>query len=323
MKKFKKYVTVAGVIVGMLALNITSAFASVPGGKYFLRNVNSGLYLDTSNTTVDSGFIQQKWYTTGNIPSFQFNYINNEYCTIKNSDNLNFVATTASRNNKAQIQLKKYIGSDQQKWKIISNNDGTFSVGSKYTQGNKVMSVKDSSLNAGAEVYQFSKSGTGNDKWYFESVIEDGTYLIKNTSSNRYLTQDGHNISQQSYNEDACQLFEVHYSSNNGTYDIMPVAETEYSVEVFGWDYGSARANQEKALITASFGQSSEGQAWKLLLNSNGTVRIASQITSYNNVMTVEGVNNSVYSCKYLPEDPANGQPWESNGQSWELIRYE
>lgn len=313
MKKFKQYATLIGLTIGLLMLQIVHVFAdNIPEGEYYLRNVNSDLTLCASGNYSGARLIQSTWDNCSVVQKYSVSSTADGYYSVSPSSNLNLAAAVINglSSNCANIQFESCTGTDSQKWKFIYNGDGSFRVASKCSGDTKVMTVMNASLNTNAIVFQYQYNASRNDQWYLEACIEEGIYLIRNKKTKYFLTRNGDYMGQSIYIPSNCtnQKFKISTNSD-GTYDIMPYSDTNLSVEVKGWDLG---LDEENAKITASFGQNSEGQSWKFLLNGDGTYRIASQLSNFSKVVSAKGLMDS-----YLYSSTYSG----SDSQSWELIK--
>ncbi len=123
------------------------------------------------------------------------------------------VANGSSANN-ANIQQWSYNGCDAQKFKLVANSDGTYSIYTGASGYSKVVDVAGKSTADGANILQYTYSGATNQKFYIEQV-SSGVYAIKTaiTSGNSCLdvynwsTEAGGNIAQWTYWGGACQLW--------------------------------------------------------------------------------------------------------------------
>lgn len=123
------------------------------------------------------------------------------------------VANGSSANN-ANIQQWSYNGYDAQKFKLVANSDGTYSIYTGASGYSKVVDVAGKSTADGANILQYTYNGATNQKFYIEEV-SSGVYAIKTaiTSGNSCLdvynwsTEAGGNIAQWTYWGGACQLW--------------------------------------------------------------------------------------------------------------------
>lgn len=123
------------------------------------------------------------------------------------------VVNCSSANN-ANVQQWTYNGCDAQKFKLVSNDDGTYCIYTGASGYSKVVDVAGKSTADGANILQYAYKGTTNQKFYVEEV-SSGVYAIKTaiTSGGSCLdvygwsTSAGGNIAQWTYWGGACQLW--------------------------------------------------------------------------------------------------------------------
>ena len=313
MKKIKILLSFVSLFISLQVISVCAD--EIPEGYYWIRNCNSNMYLYANGASNGSNIQQEP--ASGNVLPQKFKIIQSDvedyedYFTMELSQGAVKVVDVDGANtaNEANIQLYEYNSTKAQLWKFISNNDGTFRIGSGCTNGSRVLTVDGRSLKAGANVFQYDYNASKNDQWYMEAAIEEGTYLIRDKVSGLYLTINGAYAEIDEYKDSNYQKFHIKGQSD-GYYDIMPIADEDYSLSVRGWDYGT---DNENAQIVSMVGQSSEGQSWRFIVNGDGTYRIMSQLSNCQKSMTLNSrdTRSQVYSATYNVSKMAN----------WELIR--
>jgi hypothetical protein len=207
----------------------------INGEIYYIKNKNSGQYMDiedagTSNhTNVQqwpfNGALNQQWkaiYQTDGTYKLQAMNTTNKYLEVaynSNSDGTNI-----------DIYDGNYI---EQYWYIMKNpSDSSYRILSKCSNYTKGAVVEYASTTAGANIIQYTYTASGNDEddWYFYKAefSSNDTYCVKNLSSNLYADvydnslTDGSPIIQfgGSYHSNQIWRFE---RQENGYYKIFPM----------------------------------------------------------------------------------------------------
>ncbi len=149
------------------------------GSYYYIRNKNSGLYLDAENA--------------GNFNVIQYNFhgaLNQAWKLVQISTN---VYRLESQSPCYQNQGRKCLSVSEysddvdlfyrntsyttQRWNItLNSSDGTYTVKSMWD--NKVLQVENSSVSSTSDVEKATYTGTNSQKWYFEKIPEPGTTKI-------------------------------------------------------------------------------------------------------------------------------------------------
>ena len=224
-------------------------------GYYNIVSKLNGLYLDvqdskTSNGTNvrlygQNGAIAQKFnITTMQEPAGQKTIDNGTYriATALNSNSVIDVSG-ASKNNQANINLWQYKGEIQQKFQLIYDGKGYYTI--KNINSGKVLDVEWGSLALGANVWQYEENGTDSQKWILKKT-SDGYYNIVSKLSGYYLDvsngskDNGTNIQVYEENGTASQKFKLINKDTpkgtktleEGTYRIALAANTNAGLDV-------------------------------------------------------------------------------------------
>lgn len=158
---------------------LSTATTLASGSYYYIRNKNSGLYLDAENA--------------GNFNVIQYNYhgaLNQAWKIEQISTN---VYRLESQNPYYQYQGRKYLSVSEytddvdlfyinstyttQRWNItLNSSDGTFTI--KFLWDNKVLQVENSSTTSTADIIKATSTGSNSQKWYFEKIPTPKTSKI-------------------------------------------------------------------------------------------------------------------------------------------------
>ena len=156
---------------------------TVADGWYYLKDVNSQKYLTVEGNSAKAvtnvcisagtGVQGQKWYVENN----------NGYVTLKSGlgDFMLDLANGADENN-ANLQIYNAYGHDAQQFVLKSaGTDGVFYIGTKVSNGAKVVDVAGKKKADGTNVAQYAFTGGANQQWVFESVNGGAAQTAKPT----------------------------------------------------------------------------------------------------------------------------------------------
>lgn len=302
---------------------------TVAEGTYYIKNVNSGKYLDVENSSAENGANIRQWTYNGcNAQKFRIKSDGNGYYYILTgaSDYTKCVdIDSGSSADGTNVLQWEYWGGDMQKYKIAKNADGSCSFITKASRGNSCLDVYNISMEDGANVNQWEYWGGAGQSWILESVLLaqadavegveglDGEYYIQNANSGKYLdvanssSENGANIQQWSFNGCNAQKFKLQ-SAGNGYYTILTGASgyekcvdiadgsIENGANVSQWEYWGG-----------------DMQLFKAVKNADGT---------YSFLSRVSGCEQSLEVYAFGTDDGVNVDQWEYWGgltQGWNL----
>ena len=167
---------------------------------YYIRNLTTGNAMKNANSKLVNGTyaaqnntIRWNLISAGETDVYYIQPAGDttKYLTVKD----------ASTSDKAEITVSEISNSDSQKFKITSNNDGTFSILTKVSNYTKAIDGRDLNDNGSTELnksmVQYTKdSNSGNQKWSFEKYIVNNPDQEKITSYATY-TSDGNYVSTE------------------------------------------------------------------------------------------------------------------------------
>ncbi|MBQ4282427.1 MAG: RICIN domain-containing protein [Lachnospira sp.] len=158
-------------------IETTMVSADVKEGEYFIKNVNSGLYLDVELDSAEHGADIQQWKFDGSVGQ-RFKIVKvGDYYAFKTaaSDYANCMdVLDGSVQNGADVRQYAYFGGDMQLFKIVVNADGSYSFLSKISNGLQAVEVFDNGKNSGNNVGQWGYWGGATQKWVLEAY-NDGS----------------------------------------------------------------------------------------------------------------------------------------------------
>ena len=147
-------------------------------GVFYIKNQQSGKYLDIQNQSTASGANVHQWeFHGGNSQQWLVTKRENGYYTFspKSAPNLCLVVENNNMENDSNICLLATASTETTRWKLIYNaeyGDSTYRIMSKVSGDSKAMVVYYASTENGANVVQhdYSYLGNRNDDWVFERV---------------------------------------------------------------------------------------------------------------------------------------------------------
>lgn len=152
---------------------------TINDGVYYIRNKRSNKYLDiTNNGTTNGTSVIQHAYHGNTNQRFKITYESDGYYSIKPMHVPNQTSAIDMRSNSlantdgTDAQIWTYNPNYQeQKFLIKSAVGGGYQIGTKSSNGSKVLEVTNSSIddNAIVQIWSYSDS-RDNDNWYFEKV---------------------------------------------------------------------------------------------------------------------------------------------------------
>ncbi|MGN0143461.1 MAG: cellulase family glycosylhydrolase [Clostridium sp.] len=144
----------------------------VNGATYYLKNAQSGLYLDVENGRDQDGTNIRQWY--GNRCDAQkFKLVsvgNGYYKLVSQTGSRNKVLDVCGRssNNGANIELYSDNNGWNQQFKIQSVGNGKYVLYTRISNSSSVVEVTARSNDNGANVEQWQYNGGYHQQWYFE-----------------------------------------------------------------------------------------------------------------------------------------------------------
>lgn len=198
--KFKSKIAIA-LIVGILisccfAVNIQALETSAPenGSWYFIRNSNSGKYMNVAGGSSSSGANIQQWALSTAIRPQMFKLVQDgstSYYKIVPRTNQNLRVEVDNAWNGDGANIKLFVNNppyaSAQLFRFISNGGGTYRIMPKLSS-TRVLEVVNSSTANGANVQLYSYVGIPTQKWSLEkakitnwsySNYNYGTYVPK------------------------------------------------------------------------------------------------------------------------------------------------
>ncbi len=141
---------------------IEAVHSAIPSGYFTMRNLNSGLYIaEKSGSAVQSSAL------TWNIAKQQ----DGTY-TIQTADGKALTVENNSTDDGADIVLAEYTGDKSQKFNILCNKDGTYSLLTASSDNARCADVFEISTSDGANICQWEYWGGDGQKFILEAAEE-------------------------------------------------------------------------------------------------------------------------------------------------------
>jgi len=151
--------------------------ASTFEGYYYIKNKNSGLYLDVENGSSSDGTNIRQWtYNGSDAQKFRIRYHSNgDYYILTGNSSYNSAIDVygGSSANGANIEQWSYWGGTMQLFRIQQNADGSVAFLTKASNYTAALDVADGSTVSGSNVQQWNYWGGDMQKW--ELVKAGGT----------------------------------------------------------------------------------------------------------------------------------------------------
>ncbi len=155
------------------------------GTYYYIRNANSGLYLTASGDSSGDNLIQSP-FNGGDSQKFNLLYLaqrGDYWMYPKSATDLAVEIEGNNSANYANIQLgsQPSIPESHQRFKIVKNYDGTFTLLTRRNDYLSAIAVKDWSTSNGAAIIQYTAEMSAS-RWYIEEVNTTGRSIVTNSN---------------------------------------------------------------------------------------------------------------------------------------------
>ena len=252
----------------------------VNGETYYIKTLNNDKYIDVQNyATEDDGIVMQWFLLQGNNQKFTFTQIENdsEYYKIAPCHVEGKVLYYDETDTTNKLKQKTYEDSDEFKWKLIQNENGSYRMENKALPGYAVTFENDSTnitfekwengLNQCIELYGIEKAEERSDLDMLES---NEIYYIRSKTNGLYLelTSDTDNASiiQSEFEEKNTNQMWRLVRESKYFYRIIPLS-SKNGKALYPLD-GTSAENQPVSIKTYTGATS---QIWQITKNQNNT----------------------------------------------------
>lgn len=189
--KFASGIFLIITLLSTIVLNNLSTFAYelppriISGESYYIKNKNSGQYLDVYNGEDNNGQNVHQWIMNGtDAQRWQVVHTGGGNWKIVSQLGLKNKVLHVSGGgsvNETNIDIWTDDNSLDKRFRIDVTNDGySYKIQSSSANGPMVVTVANASCNTGENVFQFQYNGTWNDEWIFEPVFNYSQDLAVN-----------------------------------------------------------------------------------------------------------------------------------------------
>lgn len=149
--------------------SITPVYPKVVDGNYLIRNINSCLWVSSGSDNLQQSENRDIW-----------NFVTNTDGTysIKNSDGLAVTVQNSDGTDGNNLYLDKYTGSEAQKFTIMCNKDGSYSILSVVSDSKSGFDVYNISKESGARICQWTFWGGSGQKFILQPAVEEDINVI-------------------------------------------------------------------------------------------------------------------------------------------------
>ena len=270
------------------ASQMTSAISA--DKTYFIRNLNSGLYMDVQGGQSTAGTPVTQYGFNGTLAQ-QFTLVDagDGYFSIIPSvaPSMRLDITANSPAYGAVLQIFSANATDAQKFKIIPNEGGGYRITTKSSANASVLTILAGSIVWGEIVKQCIWGNGADQSWYFEEVktprsdvpIDGDIFTIRASHSGKYLDVLGANpasgteLIQYVYNGTLCQRFRL-IDAGGGYFKLAPLHAPGKVLT----EQNSTYSGSQTYILTIEPDTSATNQQFKFNINPNGTYWIESKL---------------------------------------------
>ena len=154
--------------------NSTTSDQLVDGAIYYIKNVNSGQYLDVQDGKDANNTNIRQFVGNGyNAQRFKVKSEGNGYYSLISQVGDKTKAVDVSKKstaNEANVILYRYTGFKNQQFKIKHIGNGKYTIATRITNCKSMIEVKDASKDVAANVQQWESNSHKCQQWVFERV---------------------------------------------------------------------------------------------------------------------------------------------------------
>ena len=146
------------------------------GSIYMIKNKNSGLYMEVENQNgTNSANVQQASANgASNGNSWKAVSAGNGYYYLYTQlgDGKTYVLDVSGKktDDGTNVEIYTYKGGENQQFKFVKNDDGTYTILTKITGDVSAVEVNGKSAESGANIQQWAANGGDNQKWILEKA---------------------------------------------------------------------------------------------------------------------------------------------------------
>lgn len=298
----------------------------IEGSVYRIKNVNSGLYLNVTDNSAKNGANVEQSNTQDSLGSTWRLFSAGDgyyYIVSQLDDGASYVldVTGKKSDNGTNIEIYKYGNADNQRFMLTKNEDDSYKIRTKISNGNSCIEVINAETTNGANVQEWEVNGENCQDWTLESVDNPGlemdtdvVYTFQNKNSELVMDivdgkmEDSANVQQWSLNGYDYQKWILKsFSGGQNYYYICSANDSNYVL------YADGSLNGGNISIQA-YSNKDSAMLFKFAKNLDGSYSIMTRASKDTKIIEVENASN---------EYGANIQQWEPNGgdcQKWNAV---
>lgn len=247
--------------------------------------------------------------------SKQTNILEDTYnILVAENKNMGIDITSCSQDLTANVQLWTIDNNPAQKFKIINNNDTTYTI--MAVNSGKVLDVSNGGMTNYTKVWQYDSNGTDAQKWYIVKNLDSTYSFISKLNGlaldiSGALFSNGINVQVYEYNNSSAQKFILknaypmigEKTIDDGVYELTASGNTTQSIDI---PNGSKDENVQIQLWTSNF---TDSQKFTLKYDGEGYYKIISKVS--NKALTVENTSpNAGSNIKQEIDKDLDTQKW-------------
>lgn len=292
------------------------------GSAFMIKNAASQLYMEVQDGKAENNTNVQQWgadsaarHNVWKLFSAGDGYY---YIISELADGATYALDIAGKKTAdgTNIGIYKFSASENQKFMITQNSDGTYKIRTKITDEKSAVEISGASKENGGNVQQYTINGVNCQDWIFEPVSNLGVdmntnvlYTFKNVNSSLVMDivnakmENGTNVQQYGSNGLNCQKW-VLKSFGNGYYYIRSAENPKYVLKAASSENGGN-------IQIAEYSTKDSTQLFKFTKNLDGSYSILTRASKDKCVVEVASASK---------DKGANVQQWTPNGnncQKW------
>ena len=172
--------------------------SAITEGIYYIRNQNSGKYIDVLGQHTYGGANIHQWSFHGG-PSQQWKITQKDgrWYTLEplHAPGMAMDVDNSKMENGTNIRLCAYNNANAQQFGFVKLSNGAYRIVTKITSGQRGASVESSSTADGGNIHQWAYSGAANDHWFLEKadqVVANVRIFAVNDGGSSSWNMSGH-----------------------------------------------------------------------------------------------------------------------------------
>lgn len=164
-----------------------SAYVIIPNNtSFYLKNANSGQYLDLAYGTDSNGTNIHQWkYKGSKNQQWKFVRVGSvsdgglyKIVSVNSSSSRVVDINHGGSSNNTNVSLYSYNGGSNQQFALSRTSTGAYKILSKCSNYKSALTVKSASCSQGGNVIQYQYNGSHNDEWFLEPVNKSSSYGV-------------------------------------------------------------------------------------------------------------------------------------------------